>query len=168
MEEDSQEQGERTRKRVRTVKTVEPVTVRKREAVESEESSPAVESTPTTDKGSQPEKTPQTPKAENTSSSTDFDNVIVTHYGKMVNLTNTTITQAYNALNSIDLLFLGVKEQYAFTEIYPEKGSPVQSYFSVSGLGKDSGAKEITLLVGDGTQIIKSGARGTSYQYGCC
>lgn len=92
------------------------------------------------------------------STSSDYANlkqIAQTHYGKMVNLTNTTITQAYNALNSIDLLFLGVKEQYAFTEIYPEKGSPVQSYFSVSGLGKDSGAKEITLLVGDGTQIIK-------------
>jgi len=92
------------------------------------------------------------------STSSDYANlkqIAQTHYGKMVNLTNTTITQAYNALNSIDLLFLGVKEQYAFTEIYPEKGSPVQSYFSVSGLGKDSGAKEITLLVGDGTRIIK-------------
>jgi len=90
--------------------------------------------------------------------SSDYANlkqIAQTHYGKMVNLTNTTITQAYNSLNSIDLLFLGVKEQYTFTEIYPEKGSPVQSYFSVSGLGKDSGVKEITLLVGDGTQIIK-------------
>ena len=77
VEEDNQEQGERTRKRVRTVKTAEPVTVRKREAVESEESSPAIDTTPATDKGTQPEKTPQTPKAENTSSSTDFDNVIV-------------------------------------------------------------------------------------------
>jgi len=92
------------------------------------------------------------------STSSDYANlkqIAQTHYGKMVNLTNTTITQAYNTLNSIDLLFLGVKEQYACTEIYPEKGSPVQSYFSVSGLGKDSGAKEITLLVGDGTRIIK-------------
>lgn len=92
------------------------------------------------------------------STSSDYTNlkqIAQTHYGKMVNLTNTTITQAYNTLNSIDLLFLGVKEQYAFTEIYPEKGSPVQSYFSVSGLGKDNGAKEITLLVGDGTRIIK-------------
>jgi len=92
------------------------------------------------------------------STSSDYANlkqIAQTHYGKMVNLTNTTSTQAYNTLNSIDLLFLGVKEQYAFTEIYPEKGSPVQSYFSVSGLGKDSGAKEITFLVGDGTQIIK-------------
>ena len=92
------------------------------------------------------------------STSSDYANlkqIAQTHYGKMVNLTNTTSTQAYNTLNSIDLLFLGVKEQYAFTEIYPEKGSPVQSYFSVSGLGKDSGAKEITLLVGDGTQIFK-------------
>lgn len=92
------------------------------------------------------------------STSSDYANlkqIAQTHYGKMVNLTNTTITQAYNTLNSIDLLFLGVKEQYAFTEIYPEKGSPVQSYFSVSGLGKDSRAKEITLLVGDGTRIIK-------------
>jgi len=92
------------------------------------------------------------------STSSDYANlkqIAQTHYGKMVNLTNTTSTQAYNTLNSIDLLFLGVKEQYAFTEIYPEKGSPLQSYFSVSGLSKDSGAKEITLLVGDGTQIIK-------------
>lgn len=92
------------------------------------------------------------------STSSDYANlkqIAQTHYGKMVNLTNTTITQAYNTLNSIDLLFLGVKEQYAFTEIYPEKGTPIQSYFSVSGLGKDSEAKEITLLVGDGTQIIK-------------
>lgn len=92
------------------------------------------------------------------STSSDYANlkqIAQTHYGKMVNLTNTTSTQAYNTLNSIDLLFLGVKEQYTFTEIYPEKGSPLQSYFSVSGLGKDSGAKEITFLVGDGTQIIK-------------
>lgn len=92
------------------------------------------------------------------STSSDYANlkqIAQTHYGKMVNLTNTTITQAYNTLNSIDLLFLGVKEQYSFTEIYPEKGTPIQSYFSVSGLGKDSEAKEITLLVGDGTQIIK-------------
>lgn len=76
-EEESQEHGERTRKRVRTVKTAEPVTVRKREASEQDETATAVEPAPATDKGSQPEKTTQTPKAENTSSSTDFDNVIV-------------------------------------------------------------------------------------------
>ncbi|WP_104384967.1 VIT domain-containing protein [Sphingobacterium sp. HMA12] len=92
------------------------------------------------------------------STSSDYANlkqIAQTHYAKMVNLTNTTITQAYKTLNSIDQIFLGIKEQYAFTEIYPEKGSPVQSYFSVSGLSKDSGAKEITLLVGDGTDLIK-------------
>lgn len=92
------------------------------------------------------------------STASDYANlkqIAQTHFGKMVNLTATTANQAYNALNTIDLLFLGVKEQYAFTEIYPEKGSPIQSYFSVSGLGKNSDAKEITLLVGDGTQIIK-------------
>ncbi|MDF2517801.1 MAG: hypothetical protein K0R59_3097 [Sphingobacterium sp.] len=92
------------------------------------------------------------------SSSSDYANlkqIAQAHYGKMINLTNTTVTQAYSTLNLLDLLFFGVKEQDAFTEIYPEKGSPVQSYFSVSGLGKDSRAKEITVLVGDGTQIIK-------------
>lgn len=92
------------------------------------------------------------------SSISDYANlkqIAQAHYGKMINLTNTTVTQAYNTLNLLDLLFLGVKEQDAFTEIYPEKGSPVQSYFSVSGLGKDSRAKEITLLIGDGTQIMK-------------
>lgn len=92
------------------------------------------------------------------STSSDYANlkqIAQTHYGKMVNLTNTTITQAYNMLNSIDQLFLGVKEQYAFTEIYPEKGAPIQSYFSVSGVGKNSDAKEITLLISDGTDLIK-------------
>ncbi|WP_343563470.1 VIT domain-containing protein [Sphingobacterium sp.] len=92
------------------------------------------------------------------SSSSDYANlkqIAQAHYGKMINLTNTTVTQAYNTLNSLDLLFLGVKEQDAFTEIYPEKGSPVQSYFSVSGLDKDSGAKEITVLVGNGTGLMK-------------
>ncbi|MFU1858893.1 VIT domain-containing protein [Sphingobacterium sp. NGMCC 1.201703] len=92
------------------------------------------------------------------SSSSDYANlkqIAQAHYGKMINLTNTTVTQAYSTLNLLDLLFFGVKEQDAFTEIYPEKGSPIQSYFSVSGLGKDSRAKEITVLVGDGTQIIK-------------
>jgi len=77
VEEDSQEHAERTRKRVRTVKTAEPVTVRKREASEHDENPVTPEHATAVDKGSQPEKAPQTPKAETTSSSTDFDNVIV-------------------------------------------------------------------------------------------
>lgn len=77
VEDDNQEHAERTRKRVRTVKTAEPVTVRKREVSEHDETPAATEDAPSADKGPQPEKATQTPKAENTSSSTDFDNVIV-------------------------------------------------------------------------------------------
>ena len=92
------------------------------------------------------------------SASSDYANlkqIAQTHFGKMINLTNTTIDQAYTTLNTIELLFLGIKEQHAFTEIYPEKGTPIQSYFSISGIGKDKLSQEITLLVGNRTGAIK-------------
>jgi transcription termination factor Rho len=56
VEEDNQEHAERTRKRVRTVKTAEPVTVRKREVSEQDETPVATEDAPSADKGPQPEK----------------------------------------------------------------------------------------------------------------
>lgn len=73
--------------------------------------------------------------------------------GKMINLTNSSIDQAFINLSTVDLLFLGIKEHEGFEEVYPEKGTPVQSYFSVAGLGKHDNLKQMTLLIGDGQQI---------------
>ena len=72
------------------------------------------------------------------------------HLGKMINLTNTSVNQAYNNLNSVDLLYLGIKEQHDFEEIYPQKGTAIQANFSIAGMGKRPGLKQLTLLVGDG------------------
>lgn len=90
------------------------------------------------------------------STSSDYANlkqIAQTNFGKMINLTASTVNQANNTLNTIDLLFLGIKEKQVFTEIYPEKGTPIQSYFSVSGLGNNNLSQEITLLVGDGAGL---------------
>jgi Uncharacterized protein conserved in bacteria len=77
------------------------------------------------------------------------------HIGKIINLTNTSVNQAYNNLNTIDLLYLGIKEQHDFEEVYPQKGTAIQANFSITGLGKRPGLKQLTLLVGDGQHTPK-------------
>ncbi len=77
------------------------------------------------------------------------------HIGKMINLTNTSVNQAYNNLNTVDLLYLGIKEQHDFEEVYPQKGTAIQANFSIAGIGKRSGLKQLTLLVGDGQHTPK-------------
>ncbi|HAE65708.1 MAG TPA: hypothetical protein DCG77_00420, partial [Sphingobacterium sp.] len=74
------------------------------------------------------------------------------HLGKMINLANTSTTEAYHKLNTIDLIYLGIKEKNDFEEVYPQKGTPVQANFSLAGVGKSPGLKQITVLVGDGQQ----------------
>lgn len=74
------------------------------------------------------------------------------HFGKMINLANTSITEAYRNLNTIELIYLGIKEQNDFEEVYPQKGSVIQANFSIAGLGKHPGLKQLTVLVGDGQQ----------------
>lgn len=74
------------------------------------------------------------------------------HLGKMINLANTSTTEAYHKLNTIDLIYLGIKEKNDFEEVYPQKGTPVQANFSLAGVGKRPGLKQITVLVGDGQQ----------------
>lgn len=74
------------------------------------------------------------------------------HIGKMINLVNTSITEAYHKLNTINLIYLGIKEKNDFEEVYPQKGTPIQANFSIAGLGKRSGLKQLTVLVGDGQQ----------------
>jgi tetratricopeptide (TPR) repeat protein len=74
------------------------------------------------------------------------------HIGKMINLVNTSITEAYRNLNTIELIYLGIKEQNNFEEVYPQKGSAIQANFSIAGLGKRPGLKQLTVLVGDGQQ----------------
>lgn len=77
------------------------------------------------------------------------------HIGKMINLTNISVNQAYNNLNTVDLLYLGIKEQHDFEEVYPQKGTAIQTNFSIAGLGKRPGLKQLTLLVGDGQHTPK-------------
>lgn len=77
------------------------------------------------------------------------------HIGKMINLTNTSVNQAYNNLNTVDLLYLGIKEQHDFEEVYPQKGTAIQANFSIAGIGKRPGLKQLTLLVGDGQHTPK-------------
>lgn len=77
------------------------------------------------------------------------------HIGKMINLTNTSVNQAYNNLNTIDLIYLGIKEQHDFEEVYPQKGTAIQANFSIAGLGKRPGLKQLTLLVGNGQHTPK-------------
>lgn len=74
------------------------------------------------------------------------------HIGKMINLANTSITEAYHKLNTINLIYLGIKEKNDFEEVYPQKGSAIQANFSIAGLGKRPGLKQLTVLVGDGQQ----------------
>lgn len=74
------------------------------------------------------------------------------HIGKMINLVNTSITEAYHNLNTIDLIYLGIKEKNDFEEVYPQKGAPIQTNFSIAGIGKRPGLKQLTVLVGDGQQ----------------
>jgi len=77
------------------------------------------------------------------------------HSGKMINLTNVSVNQAYHNLNTIDLLYLGIKEHNDFDEVYPKKGTPIQANFSIAGIGKHLGLKQLTLLVGDGQHTPK-------------
>ncbi|WP_333865699.1 VIT domain-containing protein [Sphingobacterium sp.] len=72
------------------------------------------------------------------------------HIGKLINLANTSVNQAYNNLNTVDLLYLGIKEQHDFEEVYPQKGTAIQANFSIAGMGKRPGLQQLTLLVGDG------------------
>jgi hypothetical protein len=69
--------------------------------------------------------------------------------GSFINLNQLNITQAVDKMVFSSLKFLGIKENYLVTEIYPSIGTAVSGSFSVSGISLKS-KNEIVLLFGYG------------------
>jgi hypothetical protein len=67
--------------------------------------------------------------------------------GSFINLNQLNTTQAVDKMLYSSLKFLGIKENYLVTEIYPEIGTPVSGSFSVSGISLKP-KNEIVLLFG--------------------
>lgn len=69
--------------------------------------------------------------------------------GSFINLNQLNTIQAVDKMVFSSLKFLGIKENYLVTEIYPSKGTAVSGNFSVSGISLQP-KNEIVLLFGYG------------------
>jgi hypothetical protein len=67
--------------------------------------------------------------------------------GSFINLNQLNATQALDKMLYQSLIFLGIKENYLATEVYPTIGTPVSGSFSVSGISLKP-KNEIVLLFG--------------------
>lgn len=75
--------------------------------------------------------------------------------GSFINLNVLNIDKALDKLMYQNLKFLGVKDNYLVTELYPMVGSPVSGGFSVSGISLKA-QNEMTLLFGyDNNTILE-------------
>lgn len=67
--------------------------------------------------------------------------------GNFINLNELKIDEAYDKLMYQSLKFLGIKENYLVTDLYPMAGTPVSGSFSVAGISLKS-KNEVVLLFG--------------------
>jgi tetratricopeptide (TPR) repeat protein len=67
--------------------------------------------------------------------------------GNFINLNQLKIDEAYDKLMHQRLKFLGIKENYLVTDLYPMAGTPVSGSFSVAGISLKS-SNEVVLLFG--------------------
>lgn len=67
--------------------------------------------------------------------------------GNFINLNQLNVTNALDKLVNNNLKFLGIKENYTITDLFPMKGTSVSGSFSFSGISLNP-KSEITLLFG--------------------
>ncbi|MFB3386729.1 VIT domain-containing protein [Flavobacterium sp. LAR06] len=67
--------------------------------------------------------------------------------GNFINLNELKIEEAYDKLMYQSLKFLGIKENYLVTDLYPMAGTPVSGSFSVAGISLKS-KNDVVLLFG--------------------
>ncbi|MEP6931542.1 MAG: VIT domain-containing protein [Flavobacterium sp.] len=73
--------------------------------------------------------------------------------GSFINLNQLNLTNALDKLVNNNLKFLGIKENYTITDLFPMKGSSVSGSFSFSGISLNP-KSEITLLFGYNNEAI--------------
>jgi uncharacterized protein YfaP (DUF2135 family) len=73
--------------------------------------------------------------------------------GNFINLNQLNLESAIEKLTKQSLKFLGIKENYLVTELYPLVGSPVFGSFSVSGISLNA-TNEVVLLFGYDNQPV--------------
>jgi Vault protein inter-alpha-trypsin domain len=71
----------------------------------------------------------------------------------LINLNNLNVEKALDKLVFQTLKFLGIKDNYTVTDLYPIAGTPVSGNFSVAGISLNP-QNEITLLFGYDDKII--------------
>lgn len=75
--------------------------------------------------------------------------------GNFINLNEIEIADAYDKLMYQHLKFLGIKENYLVTDLYPMSGTPVSGSFSIAGISLKN-TNDIALLFGyDATPILE-------------
>jgi len=75
--------------------------------------------------------------------------------GSFINLNQLKVEDALNKLVFQSLKFLGVKENYMITDLYPMVGTPVSGSFSMAGISLKA-QNEVVLQFGyDGTPTIE-------------
>ncbi|MDR1601888.1 MAG: hypothetical protein LBS42_05620 [Tannerella sp.] len=75
--------------------------------------------------------------------------------GKFVNLSASSVDEAFGQLSQNDLHFLGIEEKNAVSEVYPSIPTEVNGHISVAGIVR-AGQKELTLLFGrNGNVTVK-------------
>lgn len=90
----------------------------------------------------------------NSSVSADFsflNYLAVQSGGHFINLAAQSTQTALNKLVYQSLRFLGIKENYSITDVYPMAGTPAQGSFSVAGISLNP-SNELTLLFGYGNK----------------
>lgn len=73
--------------------------------------------------------------------------------GNFINLNELKIDDAYDKLMYQSLKFLGIKENYLVTDLYPMAGTPVSGSFSVAGISLKS-KNDVVLLFGYGEKPV--------------
>lgn len=73
--------------------------------------------------------------------------------GNFINLNQLNLEKAVDKLMDNNLKFLGVKENYTVTDLFPMEGSSVSGSFSFSGISMNP-KNEITLLFGYGNRAV--------------
>jgi Vault protein inter-alpha-trypsin domain/CarboxypepD_reg-like domain len=79
-------------------------------------------------------------------------NALITK-GNFINLNQFSVENALDKLTNQSLKFLGIKENYLVTELYPIIGTPVSGSFSIAGISMQN-TNEVVLLFGYNDQTI--------------
>lgn len=73
--------------------------------------------------------------------------------GNFINLNQSNLENALDKLTNNTLKFLGIKENYTITDLFPMEGSSVSGSFSFSGISLNP-KNEITLLFGYNDEVV--------------